>query len=128
MGWGLKGGVPVPVVMHWKSPSARSRMRWPSNCPGLLQKTAGTVVLVLSIHSTSHLILQSQASEFPLRSLGRGGHRVLPLPCPSPSGDPPVPIWGGREVPVGSCPITPSPSRCPRCRGSLTNHSGYPEA
>lgn len=55
--------------MHWKSLSARSRIRWPSNCPGLLQKVAGTVVLVLSSHSTSHLILQSQARVLPRRSL-----------------------------------------------------------
>lgn len=67
--WGVRA--PLPVVMHWKSPSARSRMRWPSNCPGLLQKVAGTVVLVLSSHSTSHLILQSQASVLPRRSLPR---------------------------------------------------------
>lgn len=112
--------------MHWKSLSARSRIRCPSNCAGLLQKTAGTVVLVLSSHSTSHLILQSQASVLPRRSLPRmaPSHPQHPQEChPLPSSV----SWGSLPGMAPShpqhtapCPrpspldVTLSPARCPR--------------
>lgn len=75
--------------MQSKSLSARSRIFCPWKRSGLLQKMAGTVVLVLSIHSTSHLILQSQMNALPRRSLQKETRshpstRTLLQPCPCP--------------------------------------------
>ncbi len=58
-----------PALMQLKSRGVRSWMRRPWNSKGLAQYMAGTEVLVFSIQSTSHLILQSQRNEFPRRSL-----------------------------------------------------------
>lgn len=109
----MGGRGPLPVVMHWKSPGAKSRIRWPSNCPGLLQKTAGTVVLVFSSHSTNHLILQSQASVLPRRSLPRTApshpqHPVTPgtQSSPAPSALPQPRAAGCHPLPS---PVSPVP-------------------
>lgn len=58
-----------PALLQLKSRGVRSWILRPWNSNGLAQYMAGTEVLVLSIQSTSHLILQSQRKEFPRRSL-----------------------------------------------------------
>ena len=111
-----------PVVMHWKSPRARSRIRCPSNCPGLLQKMAGTVVLVFSSHSTSHLILQSQASVLPRRSLSG----VAPSHRQHPPGCHPLSSQGWHRVtPSTHWAVTLCVPRVP-ARGGTESHSTLP--
>lgn len=76
-----------PALMQLKSRGARSWILRPWNSKGLAQQMAGTEVLVFSIQSTSHLILQSQWKEFPRRSLnnrqGREKNVSLNLKCSS---------------------------------------------
>lgn len=59
----------LPVVIQSKFFRGSCRIFWPWYWGGPPQKMAGMLALVFSIHSTSHLILQSQIKELPRRSL-----------------------------------------------------------